>query len=59
MDVFLHDLELICLDTFKWFLVLLSNTSSFIFTQLNGFKYCNQTLIVLFAHNQMVLSIVI
>ena len=25
------------------------NTKSFISKQLNGFKYCNQTLIVLFA----------
>ena len=36
---FSNELELICLPTVKLFQVLLSNTNSFIFTQLNGFKY--------------------
>ena len=37
---------IICLHTLKWFQVLLSNTNSFICTQLNGFKYCYLTLII-------------
>ena len=37
---FLHEPWLICLPTVKWFQVLLSNTNSFIFTQLNYFQYC-------------------
>ena len=35
---FLNEPEFICLHTVKWFQVLLSNTDSFIYTQLNGFK---------------------
>ena len=31
---------LICLHTVKWFHIFISNTDSFIFTQLNGSKYC-------------------
>ena len=36
------------MHTVKWFQVLLSNTNSFICTQLKGFKYCFSTLIILF-----------
>ena len=40
----------------SWFRALLSNTESFIYTQLNGFKYCEVILIIqlnrhLFSHS--------
>ena len=41
------------LQIVKWFQVLLSNTNSFIYTELNGFKYYCLTLIVLFEHSKM------
>ena len=40
--------ELICLHKVKWFQVLQSNTNSFIFTQLNGFKYSYLIQMILF-----------
>ena len=49
----LNKLELICLHTVKWFQVLLSNSynfisyESFVCIQLNGFKYCYLTRIIL------------
>ena len=49
--LFLNELELIYLHTFKCFQILLSSTNSFICTQLNGFKYCCQTQITLFVHS--------
>ena len=36
---FLNETEINCLPTIKWFHVLQSNTDSFIWTQLKGFKY--------------------
>ena len=48
---FLIKQGLICLHTVKWFEVLISNTNSFICSQLNGFKYCYLTLIVLSAYS--------
>ena len=44
-----------CLNTSKLFQVLLSNTNnsisyqSFVYSQLNSFKYCNSTQVILFA----------
>ena len=46
--MFLNETEFICLHTVKWFHVLLSDITSFIFPQLNGFKYCYLTLVILF-----------
>ena len=37
---------LICLHTFKWFQVLLSNNNNSICTQLNSFRYCHITQII-------------
>ena len=48
-----HLLELICSLTAKWLQLLLSNSNnsisyqSFVCIYLNGFKYCNLTLIIL------------
>ena len=53
--LFLNELELICLPT----------SIAFVSTQLNGFNYCDLTLIFLydinhlFAHSEMVSSIAI
>ena len=47
------------MHTVKWFPELLSNTNSFICTQLNAFKYCNLNLIILLAHSWMVSGIAI
>ena len=52
---FLNELELICLHILKWFQVFLQNTInssqyySFVCKQLNGFKYCNEVLIIQFS----------
>ena len=57
VDNILNKPEFSCLYTVKWFQVLLSNTDSFICTQLNGFKYYYITLTIqfnishLFAHS--------
>ena len=48
VTLFLNESELICLHTVKWSQVLLPNTYSFVWTQLNGFKYCYLTLVILF-----------
>ena len=40
--------ELIYLHIINWFQVFLSNSNGFICTQLNGFKYCYLTLVILF-----------
>ena len=53
LGIILNKLKLICLHTGKWFHVLLFNTISFICTQLNGFKYSNPTLIILFNINHL------
>ena len=56
---FLDKLELNYLHIFKWFQALLSNTNnlieyqSFVCTQLNSFKYCYVTLIILFNINHL------
>ena len=39
MTLFLNEPELICLQTIKWFQVLVSDTISFISRQLNSFKF--------------------
>ena len=45
----LSHIAIYCLHSVKWFQVLFSNINSFsTWTQLNGLKYCYQTLIILF-----------
>ena len=51
VTLFLNELDLICLHTIQYFKVLLSNTDSFICTQLNGFKYLYLTHVILFNIN--------
>ena len=47
------------MPTVEWFQVLLSSTNGSTCPQLNGFKYCYQALMVLYAHSWMVSSIAI
>ena len=48
VTLFLKETKLICLHTIERFQVLLSNSSCFICTKLNGFKYCYVLLIIQF-----------